>query len=252
MPPSRNALTGIALAAVVLAGLCVAATTAGATSGDGVPGATTLMQDDTDAELRVDCDRNRVELTAAEDARHDVTVAVANLTPTTNHVSRSTVGSVEGNETVEFDGEGIVFAFARDRSDGDRVAASAVTDCATDAEETTTATMATTTESDEALEPEIAVNCTESAVRFTADSETEYVAKVVAVSVSPTSASTSSSTRTLAGNETVEFEEERLVAAFASTGELGDDRTVSAVRNCSPYGHERRSENGTDDGETDL
>jgi len=197
-----------------------------------------MQNDEPEVGVHIDCNRSRVELTAAEGTRHDVTVAVANLTPTSSDVSRSTVGAVEGNDTVEFTGEGLVFAFARNQSDD--VAASDVTRCAADAEQPTT------TEHSADSELEARINCTESTVRFVAGEETNYVGKTVAVDLSPTGTSTSSSTQTLEGNATVSVAENALVAAFASTGELGDDRTISVVRNCSPYGNERLSANETD------
>lgn len=255
MRHSQSHLTAIVLAGLLLGSLwaTVPVTGAAVSSDDGgwEPGATTTMQDtETPVETEVDCNRSRVELTAPEEYRYDVTVAVANLTPTTNDVSRSTLGSVEGNETVEFDGEGIVFVFVDGRSDDAEPVATDVTDCSTDLDESNATAQgdeeSTTTERPNDTEPEIQVDCAENDVRFTAPEGRDYVAKVVSVAVSPTRSATQSATRTLEGNATVSVDDETLVAAFASTGELGDDRTVSAIRNCTPYGPERISDSGNE------
>lgn len=200
-------------------------------------GETTIMpNNETTVEAEIDCNRSRVELTVPEDYRCDVTVAVANLTATTNEVTRSTVGSVEGDETIEFTDEGIVFVFVQDRTDGERIVTTDVANCSAGASE-----LNTTVRPNDG-EPAIRIDCVENDVRFTAPEGTEYVAKVVVVAVSPTRSSTRSVTKTLEGNATVTVDEEALVAAFASTGEIGDDRTVSMIRNCSPYGRERISD----------
>lgn len=255
MRHSQSHLTAIVLSGLLLGGLwaTVPVTGAAVSSDDGgwEPGATTTMQDtETPVEAEVDCNRSRVVLTAPEDYRYDVTVAVANLTPATNDVSRSTLGSVEGNETVEFDGGGIVFVFVDGRSDDAELVATDVTNCPTDLGESNATVKeddesTTTVRSDDA-EPAIRIDCVENDVRFTAPEGTAYVAKVVSVAVSPTSTSTSSTTRTLDGNATVSVDDEALVAAFVSTGDLGDDRTVSMIRNCTPYGPETVSNNETD------
>ncbi|WP_132058032.1 hypothetical protein [Halorussus amylolyticus] len=240
--------------ALLLAGLLVGSLLAAApAAGDGVGShggeseqrlIPTMTTNETPVEVEVDCNRSRVELAASEDFRYEVTVTVANITPSSNDVSRSTLGSVSGNETVALDGEGIVFVFAKDSTDGGGVVATAVTDCSVATEQSASDEGTTATESDD--DPGIRIDCNESEVAYTAPEETEYVAKTVSVNVSPTGTSASSATRTLAGNETVSVDEGTLVAAFASTGDLGDDRTVSVIRNCSPYGDERLSENASD------
>lgn len=255
MRQSRSHLIAIVLAGLVVGSLWAAVPVAGeAVSSDGgerEPGVSAIMPNtETPVAVEVDCNRSRVELTAPEDYRYDLTVAVANLTPTTNDVSRSTLGSVEGNETVEFDGEGIVFVFVDGQSDGAELVATDVTDCSTDLGESSATVQdddeSTTTERPNDTEPEIRVDCAGNDVRFTAPEGRDYVAKVVTVAVSPTRSSTQSVTRTLEGNATVSVDDETLVAAFASTGELGDDRTVSAIRNCTPYGPERISDSGNE------
>jgi hypothetical protein len=199
-----------------------------------------MPDNEREVEAEVDCNRSRVNLTAAEDYRYDLTVAVVNLTPTANEVTRSTVGSVEGNETVNFTDEGIVFVFAQDRSGDEEIVATAVTNCLTTADE-----LNTTVRPDE-TDPAIRIDCADNEVRFTALEGREYVAKVDVVAVSPTHSSTRSVTQTLEGNATISFDQEALVAAFASTGEIGNDRTVSVIRNCSPYGRDPISDNGSD------
>lgn len=245
MRHSRSHVTAIVLVGLLVGGLWAAVPVAGeAVSNDGDEwtsrATTTMPTNETPVEVEIDCDRSRVDLTAPEEYRYDVTVATANLTATTNDVTRSTVGSVEGNETVEFSDEGIVFVFVQGRPGDEQVVATDVTNCSTDVGESNA-----TTQSDDS-ELAIRVDCAENDVRFTAPEGRAYVAKVVSVSVSPTSSSTSSTTRTLEGNATVSVDDGALVAAFASTGELGDDRTVSSVRNCSPHGPERISNNSSD------
>lgn len=245
MRQSRSHLIAIVLAGLVIGGLWAAVPVTGeAVSSDGgerEPGVSaTMLETEPPVEVEIDCNRSRVEFTAPEEHRYDATVAVANLTETTNDVTRSTVGSVEGNETIEFDDEGIVFAFARNQSDDERMVATDVSNCSTETDESNA------TERPNDADLEIQVDCAENDVRFIAPEGSDYVAKVVAVAVSPTSSSTQSVTRTLEGNATVSVDDETLVAAFASSGELGDDGTVSTIRNCTPYGPERISDAGNE------
>jgi hypothetical protein len=199
-----------------------------------------VPDDETPVEAEVDCNRSQVELVAPEGYQYDVTVTVANLTAMTTEVTRSTVGSLEGNETVEFTHEGFVFVFVHGKSGDERIIATDVTNCSTTGgESNTTVTM-------DDVEPAVRIDCTENDVRFTGLEGSEYVAKVVIVAVSPTRSSTRSVTQTLEGNATISVDEEALVAAFASPGEIGDDRMVSVIRNCSPYGHERSPDDGKD------
>ena len=199
--------------------------------------------DESPVAVRIDCNRSRVEFAAPEEYQYDATVVVANVTATNNDVTRSTVGSLAGNETIDFAAEGIVFAFAQDSSDRERIVAANVTNCSANA------TAGRTSARPEEAELAVRVDCAENAVRFVAPEGVEYTAKVSVTGVSPTRSSSRSVTRTLEGNATVSVDEEGLVAAFASTGELGGDRTVSVIRNCSPYGRERASENATTDAE---
>lgn len=231
MPRLRIRPAGVVLAALVLAGLGilvpVVADAAVADTTDRERGANALMSENESAvEIDVDCTRSRVELTAPEEYQYDVTVTVANVTPTANDVSRSTRGSVEGNETVDVGERGIVFTVVQNQS-GDEV--TDVTDCTDDQR------LNTTVRSNE-TDVEVDVDCEENAVRFAAAEGTEYVAKVAVVGVSPTGTSTSSTTGTFEGNATESVDDEGLVVVFASTGELGDERTVSAIRNCSSWG----------------
>lgn len=237
--------TGGSLAAVALAVVLVAgAGTVGAGIGDrGVPNdrgeldMENAMTGETEVTVDVNCTEGTVELTAPEGASHRVTVAVANVTSTESDVSSSTVGGVEGNETFELDGEGIAFVFVQDSSSEETVA-SAVRDCANEANASATATTETTeataTESDDV--PEVEISCNDSEVRFVAPEGTEYAAKVTALSVSPDSTSSQSATRTLEGNATASVGEDQFVAVFASTGDLGDEETVSVFRNCASIG----------------
>lgn len=230
----------IVLAGLLMGGLWATVPTNGepvsVDGGEGEPETTTMSDDERPVEVEVDCDRRQVVFTAPEEYRYDATVLVANLTATTNKVTRSTIGSLEGNETVEFTEEGIVFVFVQGQSNDEQIVASDVTNCSTNADGSTTVTP------DDA-EPVIRIDCAENDVQFTGVEGREYVAKVVVVAVSPTRSSTRSVTHTLEGNATISVDEEALVAAFASTGEIGDNQTVSVIRNCSPYGHERVSDN---------
>lgn len=233
MSRSRIQLFGVVLATLALAGLGTTgpaiAESATQDPTDLKRGANSLMSENESAvEIDVDCARSRVELTAPDGYQYDVAVTVANVTPTANDVSRSTRSSVEGNATVDLDEEGIVFTLVENRS-GSKV--TNVTDC--------TGTEATnTTVRPNETDLEIEVDCEENAVRFVAPERTEYVAKVAVVGVSPTGTSTSSTMQTFEGNATVPVDEAGLVVVFASTDELGDDRTVSAIRNCSSWGTE--------------
>lgn len=235
--------------AIVLAGLLIVGlwTTVPATGeavsrdgGDHEWGASVFAQDETPVEVEIDCNRSEVDVTAPEGYQYDLTVTVANLTATSNEISRSTVGSVEGNETVEFADEGVVFVFVEGESDDEPVAVD-VTNCSGVGSEANT-----TVQPDDA--PEIRINCTENEVRFVGFEGREYDARVVAMGISPTRSSTSSVAQTLEGNVTVSVDEDALVAAFASTGDGG---TISAIRNCSPYGPERIPENASDAGDRD-
>ncbi|MFC4551917.1 MULTISPECIES: hypothetical protein [Halorussus] len=234
--------TGRSLAAVALAVVLVAgAGTVGAGIGDGgVPtdrgelDAGDAMTGETEVTVDVNCTEGTVELTAPEGASHRVTVAVANVTPTESDVSSSTVGGVEGNETFELDGEGIAFAFVQDSS-GEETVASAVRNCASEANASATATTETTETESDAV-PEVEISCNDSEVRFVAPEGTEYTAKVTALSVTPDSTSSQSATRTLEGNATASVDEDQFVAVFASTGDLGDEETVSVFRNCANIG----------------
>lgn len=237
MARTHGRLAAVAVAVLAVAGLGMAGPT-GAVAGS--PDATEeklgtnahMTQNESSVGIDVDCTQDRVDVTAPEDHQYDVSVTVANVTPTASDVSRSALGSVEGNTTVDVDEEGIVVTVVRNQ-DGTEV--TDVTDC-TAAEEDAT------TRSDDAV-PEIDVDCEDDVVRFTASEGSEYTAKVTAVAVTSTGTSTSSTTQTLDGNATVSVDDGRLVAAFASTGNLGDDRTVSAIRNCSAA--------GTDENETE-
>lgn len=222
--PHRLAVVAVAVFAV--AGLGVAGPTGGVA---GSPNATGekpgtnahVSENQPSVGIDVECERQRVAVTAPEDHQYDVSVTVANVTPTASDVSQSTLGSVEGNATVDVDGEGFVVTLVRGQ-DGSEV--SDVTDC-------TAGEQGTTTRDDDAI-PGIDVDCDDGVVRFTAPEEREYTAKVTAVTATSTGTSTSGTTQTLDGNATVAVDDGALVAAFASTGDLGDDRTVSAIRNC--------------------
>lgn len=231
MPRSQIRPAGVVLAALVIAGLGmlvpVVADGAVPDATDREQGASVLMSENESAvEIDVDCTRNSVELTAPEGYQYDVTVTVANVTPTANDVSRSTRGSVEGNATVDFDEQGIVFTAVQNQSGGE---VTDVTDCTDDER------LNTTVRSNE-TDVEVDVDCEENAVQFAAPEGTEYVGKVAVVGVSPTGTSTSSTTGTFEGNATESVDDGGLVVVFASTGELGDERTVSAIRNCSSWG----------------
>ncbi|NHN59577.1 MULTISPECIES: hypothetical protein [Halorussus] len=189
-----------------------------------------MTANQTTVNITVDCTAPNVSITAPEGYQYGVTVGVANILADSNSVSRSSFGSVEGNATVDLDERGIVFTIVQNESEDEAVVASDVTDCL-DAGET-----ATTTASQDDTEPDIEVDCEGDEVRFVADEDTEYVGKVSVIELSTTGTSTSSSTMTLAGNETVSIDGEAIVAAFASTDDLGGDRTVSVIRNCSPFG----------------
>jgi hypothetical protein len=225
--------------------------TAGAT--DRAPeGIQNVTHNESSVQIDVNCDRHSVAVVLPEENRYDVTVGVANLTPTSNSVSRSTLGSIKGNTTVEFEEEGIVFTVVQNQSANGEIVATDLTNCgkgsdmrteeATPGTETPGRTI-TETESATEIEPAVEIDCENDSVRFDTSERTEYVAKVTMVSLSVTGTSTSSSTQTLEGNETVPIETDGLIAAFASTGELGDDRTASAIRNCSAFGTD---ENSTD------
>lgn len=240
MPRLRIRPSGVVAAALVIAGLgmlgSVVAADAVPDATDGERGASALMSENESAvEIDVDCSRGSVDLAAPDGYQYDVTVAVANVTPTANDVSRSTRGSVEGNETVDVDGEGIVFTVVQEQSGAE---ITDVTDCTDDE-------LLNTTVQPNDADVEVEIDCEDSVVRFAAREGTEYVAKVAVVGVSETGTSTSSTTGTFEGNETVSVDDEGLVVAYASTGDLGDEQTVSAMRNCSSWGTE---ENETESG----
>jgi hypothetical protein len=231
--PSAVALTVLVLAGMGMLGPVSAE--------DGAPDATNrkqgmnalMSENESTVTIEVDCNRSNVELTAPEGYQYDASVTVAKVTPTANDVTRSTLGSVEGNTTVDIEGEGVVFTVVQNRSDDE---VTDVADC-TDAE-----TMNTTVQPDDP-DPTIDIDCENDTVQFDASEGTEYVAKVVVVDVSSTGTSTSSTVQTLEGNATVSTDRSGLVAVYASTGELGDERTVSTIRNCSSL--------GTNDAETE-
>lgn len=246
---SRSYATAVGIASAVLLVSAVwvaggAAPEAGSEGTERGPGGATVMSE-TGSQIAVEiaCEQDRVEFTAPAGQRYDATVALVDARPESTDVSQTTAGSVEGNQTVSLGGNGIVYAFAQ--SHGERVA-TAVSDCtsnatnATNASNATNATDATnvtnaTAESRD-VEPSIRIDCAENRANFTAAEGTEYVAKVSVAAVSPAQTSTRSVSRTLAGNATVSFDQEGLVVAFASTGALGDDRTVSAMRDCGGSG----------------
>ena len=213
---------------------------------DTAPGTSSLMTSNhSSVDIAVDCNENNVSLTAPTGYEYDLTVGVANITAESNSVSRSS-SSVEGNATVDLGERGIVFTIVQNESADEEVVASDVTDCRGVGEATTTLANETEpgneTEPTNGTEPRIQVDCEENVVQFIASEDTDYVGKVSVIDLSATGTSTSSTTQTLEGNETVSVEGGGIIAAFASTGDLGDDRTVSVVRNCSPF--------GTDENET--
>ncbi|WP_435175393.1 hypothetical protein [Halorussus sp. AFM4] len=195
-----------------------------------------MTADQTAVNITVNCTETNVSITAPEGYEYGVTVGVANVTAESSSVSSSSFGSVEGNATVDFEERGIVFTIVE--NDSEAVVASDVTYCGDAAEATTTPNETDGTETERVTEPRIEIDCEDEEVRFVASEDTEYVGKVSVIELSASGTSTSSSTMTLAGNETVSVEGDGVVAAFASTDDLGDDRTVSAIANCSPFGTE--------------
>lgn len=232
---THGRLAAVAVAVLAVAGLGMVGPTGAVVGGPDATGEKLgtnahMTQNESSVGIDVDCAQERVDVTAPEDHQYDVSVTVANVTPTSSDVSRSALGSVEGNTTVDIEAEGIVFTVVRTQ-DGSEV--TDVTDCtAAEEEEEEVEEEDTTTPSDDAV-PEIDVDCEDGVVRFNASEGSEYIAKVTSVDVSSTGTSTSSTTQTLAGNATVSVDDGELVVAFASTGELGDDQTVTAIRNCS-------------------
>lgn len=256
--PSEALLVGV----VILGVAALAPSIAGGVTENGIDGTTgaslQMTANQTTANISVDCNETNVSITAPSGYEYDVTVGVANVTPESSSVSSSSFGGVEGNATVDFDERGIVFTIVQNESE--EVVASDVTYCGDAAAPTmTTATNETErpeeTEPERATEPEIEVDCEAGEVRFVAAEDTDYVAKVSVIELSATGTSTSSSTMTLSGNETVSVESDGIVAAFASTDDLGDDRTVSVLRNCSPFGADANEtttvETTTDETETE-
>lgn len=244
MSRSRVLVTLLAFACLVVGAGVAGMTSAELVATDGgerEPETTVNASSDPPVAVDVDCNRSRVELTAPETYQSDLTVAVVNVTATGDEVASSTVGPIEGNETVEFTGEGVVFAFVANHSADDGVVATDVADCPRPTDSETRTPTAD-------VEPDVRIDCDEGAVRFNASAGTEYVAKVSVVSVSPTGTSSSSTTRTVEGNATVSLDEPGLVAAFASTGELGDDRTVSAIRHCPPAAAEQTTTTANETG----
>lgn len=80
---------------------------------------------------------------------------------------------------------------------------------------------------------DIDLNCTDGTVQFTASNDTEYVASLTAVNMSATTVTTVRQTRTVSGNVTFTASSADVYGAFASSGTLGNEDTVSEIQVCN-------------------
>ena len=190
---------------------------------------TERSENGTVASVELNCTRGEVAVAAPDDYRYRLSIAVVNVTPSTSSTERSTVGPVAGYETVNVTGGGAVFAFVHGESaDGERdvTAVEYCGDAGPRDERTDDIGYPLETV------PAIRVDCDEERVRFVAPDVVNYTASTTVVSVSPTDTSARRAAATFRGDATATVGDGRLVVVFASAGRLGDEQTVSVVRDC--------------------
>ncbi|QRV15646.1 hypothetical protein JMJ58_01705 [Haloterrigena salifodinae] len=178
--------------------------------------------DDVNVTVKIDCDESDVLVTAPDD---EYGLSVVNVGPSGTSTSTSRRTPLAGNATVTVGDADIVYAFVTDASTGEPIT-SAVAQCVEEPRTETTDG------------PSIAVDCNESAVRFTAPDAVAYTARVSSVDVSPTGASTSTVSGTVTGNATVPIGDD-LIVALASTDDADDP--IVAIRDCGRTAGDERS-----------
>lgn len=179
--------------------------------------------DDVNVTVEIDCDESDVLVTAPDDDEYGL--SVVNVGPSGTSTSTSRRTPLAGNATVTVGDADIVYAFVTDASTEEPIT-SAVEQCGEEPRTETTD------------EPSIAVDCNESAVRFTAPDAVAYTARVSSVDVSPTGASTSTVSGTVTGNATVPIRDD-LIVASASTDDADD--SIAAIRDCGRTASDERS-----------
>ncbi|ELZ13178.1 hypothetical protein C477_22010 [Haloterrigena salina JCM 13891] len=221
MPGATAVLLLLAVAGGTVLGLPAAGT---GPADDPTSGATDAeAADDVNVTVEIDCDESAVLVTAPDDAEYGL--SVVNVGPSGTSTSTAKRAPLAGNATVTVDDADIVYAFVTDALTGEPIT-SAVAQCVEEPRTETTDG------------PSIAVDCNESAVRFTAPDAVAYTARVSSVDVSPTGASTGTVSGTVTGNATVPIGDE-LIVALASTDDADDP--IVAIRDCGRTAGDERS-----------
>lgn len=167
--------------------------------------------------VAVDCEAGAVAVTAPDDSRYTVRVAVVSVDPNGSASRSRTAGPFAGNATVAFDGDGTVFAFVLDASTQGVLAQSVARCPREDAAET--AGPNATAEG----QPSVTVDCGNGSIEVVAPPDLSYDLQVSFVVVTPTE-TTTASTRSgpNTGNRTVRFAVFGTITAFVLDAETGE------------------------------